>query len=388
MRILFVSPKINPFDKNGYGSIQRSNLLLNACAKFAHVDVITFVDNIKSNIDNVDLLYAQALSNEYVESSRLKEFFALFTPWDVYSMFPMHKEAAKIVEKYMEQNTYNYIVVRYIPQALYCGLMKYANKLIIDVDDDPLEVARSLAKTAKRFRKRLFHKIQIPFLKININRILSRINYAFYANAEQSIYRNSSYLPNIPFHTIEGVELVNYNNVGNKLFFVGNLYYGPNLLGVDYFIKNIFPKVRSEILDAEFHIGGRCPEDFVIEWSNIEGVKVLGFVPDLNVEYQKSKVVVIPMYSGAGTNIKLLEAMQMMRPVVTTDCGIRGFKDHFKNGKDYLLSNNDNEFVDNIVRILNNETLNHNLAKNALDVINKYYTKEEFEKIVLRILNK
>lgn len=388
MHILFVSPNINPFDRNGFGSVQRSNLLLNACAQIAHVDVITFVNNVKSNIDNVDVLYEKALYNEHIESSRIKSISSLFSPWDIYSMFPMHKEAAKIIERYVEQKSYDYIVVRYIPQALYCGLMKYADKLIIDVDDDPLEVARFTAKTAKRFRKRLFHMIQFPFLKMNINRIISKINYAFYANAEQAIYKNSSYLPNIPFHTIDNVELVNYKNVGNKLFFIGNLYYGPNLSGVDYFIKNIFPKVRAEVSDAEFHVGGRCPEDMVKEWGKIDGVKILGFVPNLDVEYQTSKVVVIPMYSGAGTNIKLLEAMQMMRPVVTTDCGIRGFKNHFKNDRDYLLAINDNTFVDNIVRILNDELLNHLLAKNASEVICKYYTKKKFENIVLRTLRK
>ena len=388
MRILFVSPKINPFDRNGYGSVQRSNLLLNACAQIAHVDVITFVDNVKSDIDNVSVLYSHALENEQVDPSRLKSICSLLTPWNAYSMFPKHNEAAKIVERYAEENTYDYIVVRYIPQVLYCGLMKFADKLIVDVDDDPLEVAKFTSKTAKRLRKRLFHKIQYPFLKLNITRILSKINYAFYANAEQAVYPNSCYLPNIPFHTIEGIELVNYSNVGNKLFFVGNLFYGPNSSGVDYFVKNIFPTVRAEVIDAEFHIGGKCPENFVDEWNKIDGVKVLGFVPDLNVEYATSKLVVIPMYSGAGTNIKLLEAMQMMRPVVTTDCGIRGFKNHFKDGNDYLLANNDIDFANIIVTVLKDETLNCTLAKNASEVINKYYTKKEFNNIVQKILVK
>lgn len=386
MNILFISPSYDPFDQHGFGSVQRTNLLLEACSKCGHVDVITFVNDVKSNNDNCSVVYSQELTTP-IRHSRLRSTLALFNPWDVYATFPQHDEAARIVSSIVDKAHYDFIVIRYIPEAMKCGLMKYADRLIIDVDDSPLEVTRYSAQTSRRFRKRLYHHLQLLGMQITLNQILSRIKMACYANPTQANHPRSCYLPNIPYYEMSSAECVDFETTTPRVLFFGNLNFGPNADGVTHFVKHIFPIVRATIPNAEFHIGGSCNNHTLrAQWEKIPGVKVLGFVPELQTEYDMARAVVVPIYSGAGTNIKVLEAMQMKRPLVTTPCGMRGFDQDFKNEEHCLVAETDVDFANKIIRVLQDEKLNHELARNAKQQIDNKYTRMVFNRIVSNIL--
>lgn len=386
MNILFISPSINPFDKNGFGSVQRSNLLLEACARCGSVDVITFLDDVESNNGNCTVIYSQTLKTK-VSSSRIKSALSLFNPWNVYGAFPKNQEAERIVKRFVQKRNYDFIVVRYIPEAMKCGLMTCANRLVIDVDDDPLEVTRNMAKTAKRFRKRLFHRLQACEMQITLNKILQNIRCAFYANPSQISHPKSVYLPNIPYHNIDNACVAEFQSTQPRLLFVGNLNFGHNATGVSRFIEDVFPLVKRVIPDAEFHIAGSCNNEVLkARWSRVDGVRILGYVADIQKEYAKCRAVVAPIYFGAGTNIKVLEAMQMMRPLVTTECGMRGFQLDFKDGQDCIVADSDVLFAEEVVRVLQDENLNHTLALHAHQVIGEKYNRTVFNRTVANAL--
>lgn len=386
MNILFISPSVNPYNEKGYGSVQRTNLLLKACSKVGKVDVITFTNNAISNIEGVSTIYSKELITKGIKYTRLQSICALIFPWYVYFSFPKNKEASKVVEQAICAKEYDFIVIRYIPEAMKCGLLKFAEKLIIDVDDNPLDIAKFTAKTAIRLRKRVYHRLQIFGLNITLCKLIKKIRFAFYANPKQAIYKNSAYLPNIPFYEINDASVVKFAETKKSIFFIGNLCYGPNFSGIDHFITNIFPKIRKVVPEVTFNVGGACHETDKLKWNAIPNVNVLGFVDDLLEEYRKSRVIVVPIYTGAGTNIKVLEGMQMMRPIVTTECGIRGFDDFLVEGKDFLLAHNDEEFVEYVVTLLQDEQLNQQISENAITILNNEFTQKKFYSIVSNVI--
>ena len=123
-------------------------------------------------------------------------------------------------------------------------------------------------------------------------------------------------------------------------------------------------------------------QNYLDKWCKIDGVKYMGFVDDLQQEYEQARLVVVPIYGGAGTNIKVLEAMQMRRPCVTTIYGVRGFSEFFADGKDILVAKDDTAFAEKIVTILQNEHQNHTIAMNAHVAMKAHFSRDAFNEIV------
>ena len=112
------------------------------------------------------------------------------------------------------------------------------------------------------------------------------------------------------------------------LLTVGLMSYSPNFQGVDWFVQNIWPTFYAEHPDFTYYVVGRgAPQNLANSWSRVPGVKVLGFVDDIDSLYEKSIAVVSPVLSGAGTCIKVIEAGLRGRKVFATSVAARGIQD-------------------------------------------------------------
>ena len=104
-------------------------------------------------------------------------------------------------------------------------------------------------------------------------------------------------------------ELITQNEESN-LVFVGSMCYAPNIVAVKTFVKSIFPLVLNRIPNAKFYIVGSRPVKSICDLAS-ENIIVTGFVDDPKDYLRKATVVVVPMYSGAGVQNKILEAMSI-----------------------------------------------------------------------------
>lgn len=388
MNILFVSPSFNPLEGIGWGSTQRTNLLFEACAKLGHVDVISFVDGVASDRDDCTVLYSNSEPKVNQKEGRLMKFLRMLMPLNPYAMFPKNKECEAIVKTYIQKKNYDLIVCRYIPEAMMCGLYDYANKLVIDVDDNPCDVERTAARTSRTWRNRMYHKYRAAIIEKVVDKIQRSCRFTFYANPAQAIYKNSAYLPNIPFYDYD-LPLADYSKTSMRLLFVGNMSYGPNAQGVDRFIENIFPLIKNQLPNVELHLVGGCnQQNYLDKWCKIDGVKYMGFVDDLQQEYEQARLVVVPIYGGAGTNIKVLEAMQMKRPCVTTIYGVRGFSDYFEDNSEVLIAQDDATFAEKVTKLLQDQKMNQAIATKAYTALKAHFSREAFNRIVGQNLNK
>lgn len=110
-----------------------------------------------------------------------------------------------------------------------------------------------------------------------------------------------------------------------NILFVGSFTHIPNVDGIQWFVKNVFPLVRQAHPSARLTIVGANPPPSVRELAEKwECIDVVGWVNDLGPFYSSSRVVVAPLRFGAGIKTKVLEAMAFGRPVVTTTVGAEG----------------------------------------------------------------
>ncbi|MBR5029324.1 MAG: glycosyltransferase, partial [Bacteroidales bacterium] len=94
------------------------------------------------------------------------------------------------------------------------------------------------------------------------------------------------------------------------------------------------------------------------------------------------RLSVSPMYSGAGTSIKLLEALQRNRVCVTTRFGFRGAESFFEAGNDVPVADNDDAFAELVVKALTDSSFNRQVAENAYEKVGKTFSHGKFFEIV------
>ena len=155
------------------------------------------------------------------------------------------------------------------------------------------------------------------------------------------------------------------------LVFTGAMDYYANVEGVSWFCREIFPRIKSEHPEVLFYIVGSNPGAEVKALGELEGVRVTGFVDDIRPYYQGADVCVIPLRIAAGVQNKVLEAMAMARPVVTTGKAFEGIKG--KPDVHVLIKDDPKHFADKVVQLLNNNDKGTVLAGNARDFILKNY---------------
>ncbi|MGH9353438.1 MAG: glycosyltransferase, partial [Terriglobia bacterium] len=111
------------------------------------------------------------------------------------------------------------------------------------------------------------------------------------------------------------------------VLFIGSMDWQPNIDGVDYFCREIWPRVLAKVPQARFRIVGRNPTAAVRRLVS-DTVEVTGTVPSVMTHLRESAVVVVPLRAGGGTRLKIPEAMAVGKSVVSTSVGAEGLDLH------------------------------------------------------------
>ncbi|MHB8798305.1 MAG: glycosyltransferase family 4 protein [Thermoanaerobaculia bacterium] len=110
------------------------------------------------------------------------------------------------------------------------------------------------------------------------------------------------------------------------LVFLGALDWRPNLEGVRWFLERVWPSIRKTVPEAKLVIGGSNPPAGLERTFSGEGVRCVGRVPDAQAFFASGAGMVVPLLSGGGMRVKILEAMALGVPVVSTRLGATGIE--------------------------------------------------------------
>jgi len=110
----------------------------------------------------------------------------------------------------------------------------------------------------------------------------------------------------------------------DELIFVGKLDYGPNVDGLLWFVREVWPIVRLARPSAQLRVVGRDPNAAVLALDERAGIRVVGEVADTRPHLEAAAVAIVPLRRGGGTRLKILEALAAGRPVVSTTVGAEG----------------------------------------------------------------
>jgi glycosyltransferase involved in cell wall biosynthesis len=165
----------------------------------------------------------------------------------------------------------------------------------------------------------------------------------------------------------------------NTLIFTGSFSYLPNYEAMFWFLHDIYPQVQQQIPDVCLQITGNHGNRPLPTTKN---VYLTGYVDDVRPLIARSWASIVPLRTGGGTRLKILEAMALGTPVIATAKGAQGIE--AEPGKHLLIADTPQAFAEAIIELLQSPSLCQQLAANAYNLIQEKY---DWVKVMPRFLN-
>ncbi len=374
-RLLLVNPEfVLPANTGGrlrtwrFVEALRHRYELNLIHPYRHAHQIEHVDAAKpwfANIWSVKVGEGQTAVNDS-PAARLSRLLK-GEPWEItYNYFPAF---ARALEATIAAHDFDVILARYVYQARYLFDMprRPRARLVVDLDDiEPLKVARAHrlagprgAYTRARLRLNLsaferYHRRHLP--AADLCTVCSELDRAYLTEHRWS--SNAAIVPN----TIE-MDRYACGDVGleqQTLLFCGTLSYEPNVDGLLWFVREVWPHVKEMNPAARLSVVGRGAGDDVLSLARDPSIVVHRDVPDVRAFYERASIVIVPIRIGGGTRIKILEAAACRRPVVSTSVGAEGLQ--ITPGRHCLVEDDPLGFARACADLLRNPRLARQLA--------------------------
>lgn len=160
-----------------------------------------------------------------------------------------------------------------------------------------------------------------------------------------------------------------------SIFHLGALDWTPNQEGISWFLENVWPKVTDKHPKLKFYIAGRnAPDWFVQKIKSQKHVVFLGEVDDA-CDFMNSKAIMaVPLLSGSGMRIKIIEGMALGKTIVSTSIGAEGI--NAIHDKNILIADNANDFINEIDKCISDQNLFTQIGENAAR-----FTKTNFDNL-------
>jgi glycosyltransferase involved in cell wall biosynthesis len=157
----------------------------------------------------------------------------------------------------------------------------------------------------------------------------------------------------------------------NSLVFLGNYLHYPNVDAVLYFHAEIWPRLKKIRKDLKFYVVGQSPPPEITHLTSDESIVVTGKVDDVSPYLRRGQVFICPVRLGGGFRGKILEAMALGRPVVSTRLGAEGIP--AASGENIILADRPEDFAKGILDLIGNPNIYQRIQNNARKLMEDNY---------------
>jgi glycosyltransferase involved in cell wall biosynthesis len=188
----------------------------------------------------------------------------------------------------------------------------------------------------------------------------------------------------IPFGVDSG-EVPSVEVEPDSLFHIGAMDWLPNQESIRWLLEEVWPVVHREVPQAKLYLAGRKMPS---QWMNatIEGVSVIGEVPDAMYFIGSKKINVVPLLSGSGIRVKIIEAMSIGKTVITTTVGAQGID--YTDGENILIADTPEQFARQIKRCLDDDAFCSRVGEAAAQLVADQYDRKKLAEELIEFYNK
>jgi glycosyltransferase involved in cell wall biosynthesis len=382
MKILFLSTWF-PYPPD-QGSKIRAYHILRALASRHELSVLSFKDSDleQASIDHIEKLSSQVrvIDKEPFAQNLLGRSLGWFStkPRAVVGNYSprMAQEVAFQIDDWQPDAIFalTYIAAMYVPGDLSAFRIADVDNLLSLMLYEQFQAASNSAQMLRRYLAfRKFQRFERDLYKsFDLNLVTS----------ERDARRIREYIPLTSRQVLtvpNGVDLSYFQPVSNgarpgAMVFNGALTYEPNYDAMNFFLTDIYPSIKRRVPAATLSITGSTENVDLKSLPMHPGVTCTGYVEDIRKVIRSSTACVVPLRMGAGTRLKILEALALGVPVVTTSKGAEGLS--VETGKHLLIANSSADFVSATIKVLTDAALRRDLITNGLELVQRQYDWE------------
>jgi len=373
MRILFLS-RWYPYPPSN-GSKLRIYNLLRGLADCHEVTLISFADEPDGELDLVGLQSLcrniQIVPWKPFQPESSKALLGFFNPKPRSFIDTFSSKMKECIEQELSSNIYDAVIASQIDMAAYSPFFRQTPALFEEIE---VGVHYEQFMQAASLR----HRLRYGLTWLKHRHYLSSLLHNFQACTVVSEKERRTIAPIVNGSTITEVipnciNLADYRGFQdpvqpNTLIFTGAFSYFPNYEAMKWFLANVFPLIQSQNRNVHLTITGNHGNRSLPPATN---VTLTGFVDDVRPLIARSWVSIVPLHTGGGTRLKILEAMALGTPVVATSKGAEGLDaiadEHI------LIADTPNAFAKAVLRLLNESELRQRLSNNAYRLVQDKY---------------
>ena len=146
---------------------------------------------------------------------------------------------------------------------------------------------------------------------------------------------------------------VKRNPDSKRVTFLGGLHWPPNAEGLVWFYREVWPQIVAEVPDAVLTVIGKNPPAELAEGADHPNLDILGFVDELDPYLEDTAVFIVPLHSGGGMRVKIVDGWSWGLPIISTTIGAEGIK--YSDQTNIVISDTEDEFARNTIELLMDE---------------------------------
>lgn len=283
------------------------------------------------------------------------------------------------LKELLQKQSFDFIQIEFSMMWQYADIFE-GIPVVLDVHNIEYEIIRQIRNSCTNPLKKFLYAMEEKKLRRKEEQSWKKCSLCFTVSDKEgnviTSYLNSS---GKLFTILNGVDLRWFDflpktNMGKQLLLIGGMDYQPNRDSLYYFIQEIFPLIQDRVPDVKVVIVGKGLHR-VSNLVSVRGIEFHENVPDILPYFRKSDMLVVPLRLGAGTRIKILEAMAAGIPVVSTSKGCEGIE--VTNGEHLLIADSPEAFADSALQLMTDRSLAEHLSKSARMLIEGKYSWEK-----------
>lgn len=382
MERVLILAEIYPFPFTTGGKLRTANLIIQLSKKYT-VDFFCYslervapdqIEMAKEYCDNVVVIEGNM-------PSTMKKLINLLTVHPNAEFISRSDEMKKLVKKATGEKTYKFIFVERLYAFQYAEDVCDRVPVLLDMHDIEHEAMAYFSKIANSAPQKWHYKLEEKKVRWLEARAFNKVKRVLTVSKRDLCEYESDYpeLENKAIYVNNGIDLRKALNEPivkrekENILFVGSLKHPPNLHGLKWFVEKAWPPIHEKYPNAVFTIvgAGSIDDEDRAFFENAAGVHFLGFVENLYPLLRKETCLVVPLFSGSGTRLKILEAFSFRLPVISTTVGAEGIP--YSEGKEILIADCEQEMLSKVSLILEDEETAAGIADQAYALVERDY---------------
>ena len=325
------------------------------------------------------------------DTTILGAFLNLFSSQSYFVSRFFFKEYEELLIQKLQTNLFDIVQLEGVFMATYIPIIKkYSNaKIILRSHNVEHQIWERHLLSEKNILKKTYLTIQNNRLKSFEINTFNKVD-AIVTITDEDKKNISTICSKTPIHTcLTGVNLEDYKQVfhsknTNTLFHFASMDWMPNIEAVDWLLNHVWKEVIKQEPNAKLVLAGRgMPER--IKKIACENITVIDTIKDSTEFYNSYDIMLVPLLSGSGLRIKLVEGLAYGKAIITTSIGAEGIP--YSANKDLLIADTDTEFTKAIITLLSNSDLKLELQTSARTLAENNFSYKVIAKHLITFYN-